>query len=369
MSGGRCEKAGCNQILYESPITHEPLNEAQVAHIIPVSDKGPRGEFLHLIGNRDEIDNLMLLCPQCHKEIDTHPDLYTVEDLKKMKQQHEERIRYLTSITSDRECLTVIYSSSIERDITGINMIEMQQALADIRHYSSFDHQLNISTSIEGIKDGEAMEEKALAMTRLFDRRVAPLIEQTKLPIAVFALAPIPLLIKLGTLFPTGTKLMPFLKLRYSQQNEHFWKYEPNGNVACPFRFIRPKQIYPNNNVALTLETTDKIAESRILEAFIEKSHTDIWKIQHQCPDYDLDSSESVLNHWMNMIMQAMNTIRGIYGQQVVHIFPAINNALAIMAGVARVSKTDPEWIIYDNIKTGDGKSHFVKSLSIGGEL
>ena len=95
MSGGRCEKAGCNQLLYESPITHKTLNEAQVAHIIPVSENGPRGEFLHLIGNRDEVDNLMLLCPQCHKEIDTHPDLYPVEDLMYMKKQHEDRIRYL----------------------------------------------------------------------------------------------------------------------------------------------------------------------------------------------------------------------------------------------------------------------------------
>ena len=69
------------------------------------------------------------------------------------------------------------------------------------------------------------------------------------------------------------------------------------------------------------------------------------------------------------MIMEAMNTIRGIYGQQAVHIFPAINNALAIEIGVARVSKTDSEWIIYDNIKNEKGKSHFVESLSIGGEL
>ena len=270
-SAGRCEKAGCNQILYESSITHNTLNEAQVAHIIPVSENGPRGEFWHLIGNRDEIDNLMLLCPQCHKEIDSHPELYPVEVLKIMKQQHEERILCLTSITSDRECLTVIYLAPIEQDITSTNIAEMHQALADIQYYSSFKHQFNITPSNSGIKDGKLMKWKELTMTCLFKQDIAPRIEQEKLPVAVFALAPIPLLIKLGTLFPTGTKLMPFLKLRYSQQNGHTWRYEPNGNATCQFRFIQPKQIHPNNDVALALEITDKIAESRILDAVVEK--------------------------------------------------------------------------------------------------
>lgn len=32
MSAGRCERTGCNKILFESPVTHFPLNNAQIAH-------------------------------------------------------------------------------------------------------------------------------------------------------------------------------------------------------------------------------------------------------------------------------------------------------------------------------------------------
>ena len=367
MSGGRCEKAGCNRLLYESSITHTSLNEGQIAHIIPVSDNGPRGEFFS-IGDRDEAENLMLLCAQCHKEIDSRPDLYPANSLKRMKQEHEERIRYLTSITRDRECLTVIYFASIEKDFTCKNTVaEIQQALADIQHYSSYEHQLDISTNFEGVKDGESMKEKALSLERLFEQRVKPFINQEKLPIAVFALAPIPLLIKLGTMFPTGTRLMPFLKLRCFHHGGSSWQYDLDQDNACPFLIINPRQTHPENGIGLVLETTDFIDQNRIDEVVKNEGSLDFWRVRHKYPSYDLICSEAVINYWVKVIMQVMNTIRMVYGQKPVHVFPSINNAFAIMVGVARVAKTDSEWIIYDNVRISDSKSRFVPSLSIGG--
>lgn len=58
------------------------------AHIIAQSDAGPRGRA----GDRSDIDgydNLILLCADDHKRIDSQPERYTVAWLKGKKSEHE----------------------------------------------------------------------------------------------------------------------------------------------------------------------------------------------------------------------------------------------------------------------------------------
>jgi hypothetical protein len=62
---------------------------AEMAHVIPHGDAGPRheerptGDF-----DRDSFDNLILLCPTCHTKIDKDPDAYPRNVLLDWKQQH-----------------------------------------------------------------------------------------------------------------------------------------------------------------------------------------------------------------------------------------------------------------------------------------
>lgn len=59
----------------------------QIAHIVPYSNNGPRGNEATL--NEDDINsfnNLLFLCPTCHKIIDTKPDEYSTKILQQWKQ-------------------------------------------------------------------------------------------------------------------------------------------------------------------------------------------------------------------------------------------------------------------------------------------
>lgn len=348
MAAGRCEKAGCNKILYESPVTHEENLIGEMAHNVAHSKEGPRGQH-YAIGGRNGLENLILLCPECHKEIDKKPEEYPIELLLKMKQEHEERIRILSDISSERECLTIIYTASIAKDFGYEDKKEMIKALSLLQYYSSQSHRIEISAIKDNIKDGDSIQIKMESLHKLFQARVQPAITDEQRPIAVFALAPIPLLVYLGTLFPTGTKILPFLKLRHDRWNGLSWRYEEGEQKESPFIVLPPSVQNPNHTVALILETTDFIDERRVYNAFPNNSDIDIWHIRHKSPGYDLDCSESVINSWTKTIMKVMNEIRGIYGMKDVNIFPAINNALALTLGIARVEKTDATWAIYDN--------------------
>lgn len=64
---------------------------AERAHIIAHSSTGPRGS-IQFIENINSYDNLILLCPSCHSEVDKNPQNYPVEKLRDIKLQHEQHV-------------------------------------------------------------------------------------------------------------------------------------------------------------------------------------------------------------------------------------------------------------------------------------
>ncbi|HZS20418.1 MAG TPA: HNH endonuclease signature motif containing protein [Pseudonocardiaceae bacterium] len=62
---------------------------AKVAHIIARGPTGPRANPDVPIATRNAIENLMLMCPDCHDKIDNNPGHYTVDLLRELKTQHE----------------------------------------------------------------------------------------------------------------------------------------------------------------------------------------------------------------------------------------------------------------------------------------
>ena len=64
----------------------------EIAHIIGSSENGPRGDDTFPKENLDEYENLILLCPTCHKKIDKQVNSYSSTYLQKIKDNHEKWI-------------------------------------------------------------------------------------------------------------------------------------------------------------------------------------------------------------------------------------------------------------------------------------
>jgi hypothetical protein len=81
----------------------------ELAHIIAESDKGPRGKSKLPSTQRDEYENIILLCPTCHTIIDKNPAQYPPDTLTQWKKQHEEKINKLFSTPKypDRVSLSI----------------------------------------------------------------------------------------------------------------------------------------------------------------------------------------------------------------------------------------------------------------------
>lgn len=82
-AAGRCQFFGCNRQLTRSPVTQETRNLAEKAHIRAFSRGGPRADNDWPSELINDVENLMLLCQDCHVTIDhvEGPQRYTAAQL------------------------------------------------------------------------------------------------------------------------------------------------------------------------------------------------------------------------------------------------------------------------------------------------
>lgn len=85
-------------------LLHEVVNEnfsllGEVAHIVGEQSNAPRGNHSMPLKERNDVKNLLLLCPEHHKIIDDHPELYPIEKLHDIKQEALLKINNLIPTT------------------------------------------------------------------------------------------------------------------------------------------------------------------------------------------------------------------------------------------------------------------------------
>src|SRR5262249_40604331 len=105
----RC--AICNRDLLDGGLTCEPVSLGELAHIVgqQTTAGSPRGLDPYPPSKRDLADNILLACGECHSEIDDPQTLglFTIQKLRSAKRDHEERIRHVTSLGSDRRTVVL----------------------------------------------------------------------------------------------------------------------------------------------------------------------------------------------------------------------------------------------------------------------
>ena len=199
-SGGRCQFEGCNENLLRDNVTLRELNNSNIAHIVASSSNGPRGADNSQELSTD-IDNLMLLCKTHHKLVDDNPEEYTVESLKKMKLNQEEKVKELLDAMYYPESLIIMVEIPIKNTIpVQIDHKQTIQALRASGHNPYRDSQINFSFSSNSkYKDRQYWKEAEEQLNCLIDIQLNCLLKYNpKLVLAVFPIAPIPLIMKLG---------------------------------------------------------------------------------------------------------------------------------------------------------------------------
>ena len=95
----QCSMEECNEDL-TFPIYDGKSSLENIAHIEALNEGGARFNPNLPIEDRNSENNLMLICPNCHKKIDDDPKKYTVEYLKDMKRNHIRKMKLIKDNSS-----------------------------------------------------------------------------------------------------------------------------------------------------------------------------------------------------------------------------------------------------------------------------
>ena len=93
-AASKCSMPECRQELILDPLdTDEPSLVGEAAHVVAEQPNGPPGHSNLTLEQRNRYANLILLCNVHHKQVDDQVTDFTVERLKRIKQEHETWVR------------------------------------------------------------------------------------------------------------------------------------------------------------------------------------------------------------------------------------------------------------------------------------
>jgi hypothetical protein len=350
-SAGRCEFAGCNEILWKSPVTQEQVNAAEKAHVYSFSSMGPRGNDGVSRRHLNDIQNLMLVCHRCHRKLDQKRDggRYKVWLLQQMKAEHEQRIERVRGISTDKKRYVLLYGANVGEHSSPLNYREAAPALFPDR-YPASDHPIELSTlkSSFSDRDEEFWAMEAENLRRKFDRQVRERLATGDIRhLSVFSVAPQPLLILLGTLL--GDIVPADVYQRHREPPTWDW---PLGKSSPRFTVVTPPAT--SSPPALVLALSGTIMPERVTSVLgLDAS---IWTVTVAKPHNDLAKSRDQLSQFRGLMRSVLDRIKAVHGQPtVLHVFPAAPLSLAIELGRVRMPKAEMPWQIYDQVNALGG--------------
>lgn len=356
ISGGRCEM--CNALLYKDRDFGYDGNFGEMAHIHAVSEHGPRYKRGMTNEDKNNIDNLMLLCEQHHHMIDTNPQDFGEGLLISKKRKHEQRIQKVTAIPETQTCRIVTYFSNIDRQAEFSSDSLLRGAILLSDRFSMQDSAISLSEDSfkKYIPTKGEFEQKAIALEREFHSAFNDIIKKND-SIAIFSLAPQPLLFKLGTLLNDQYNAIVF----QCHRTGHKWAW-PVESKPVNFLF-RCSKTGRNEKVALVIDLSATVLDDRIISVLGDECM--IFHITIENPCRTFVTSEEIQNAFVECFRHAMEHIKNLRpAVKGIHLFPVMPNSLAIKAGMDYMPKTDLPIVLYEQSNQAEG---FFETIKIGG--
>jgi hypothetical protein len=349
-AGGYCEFDGCPRYLFEHHLTHKRFNLAQMAHIVAFSELGPRGDVLDRPADINNLDNLMLMCHACHKQIDDFPEEFSRETLEEYKKAHEDRIRLLTSASPDRQTSALILTSKIGGQTVKISPAEIIEAVSP-RYPATRNGTIIDLQNIEDV--GEEFYKVATALVK---RKIewfldSVMTDEKTNHLSLFALAPIPILVYAGNLLGNKVPNDLFQKHRDTKN----WKWKSEGELVR-YKIVTVKEGADRKKVALILSLSGKIHLEDLPIEIIDDATIYEITFENDLPHPLFLNQRQDLTSFGIIYQQALSKIGTNHGKlDELHFFSAIPSPIAVLCGQELMPKIDPVLVVYDGDKRVGG--------------
>lgn len=349
-SAARCVL--CSQWLINSEHFLHSTSVGELAHGVAAvaGKKAPRGAAPLDAEERAQEENILLLCHSCHRVVDSeeHRDKYTVEFLKTKKTEHERRVREVTNFATLRRATVLSLHAQIRGTISPASADQISTALlsagltglgADTRN-GKFDVTLD-----QGEQDEWSWVAGQSKVDKVVDRVNETVAAGDISVIAVFAIAPIPILAYLGSRLDDKTEVALFPRQRVDSSSAWTW----SGLSAPPTRFAVEcgAESAGDDDIAVILNVSGTVNENHLPAALAHAPKLTIMP-EKDTPHPDLVHSVVMLNEFAATWRSALATAESRWpNAQRIHIFAAVPTTVAITIGRYRMRDSHPIFVLY----------------------
>ena len=323
----------------------------QIAHIVGAGSgkNAPRGESDLDANERSFEENLLLLCYRCHKRIDdkVYRDKYTVEFLTQRKKLHERRVREVTDFAVLRATSVVTVSADIRGTAAPVSLSQVAEALRPEGYTGMGDDTRNGAFTLHlpgNANDGWAWDAHRTGLDRLTARVVEAVTAGDIETVSVFALAPIPSLVYLGSKLDDKTETRLFRRKRVDDVTAWAWD---DGIQTPKFDVALVSSPTPANEATVIVELTSPVKESRLPSGLTSLPRVIISPTE-QMPHPELISTRAALEEFGRAWREALARIENDFPDvRTLHLIASVPAPAAIAMGRYRMRTAQPTMVVY----------------------
>lgn len=357
-SGGFCQFDACELSLIEHHVTKQQGNFADKAHIVAFSEGGPRSDPNEDNSYINSLDNLMLLCKSCHKHIDDHAVAYPRRALESMK---AERVELVRASIQNRAAELRTHILAFEAPIGGRTVIianhEMAAAIRPRNMYRAQPLRIPIN-ELSGLGETPAFYQAA---AQLIERQIAGWMAKGGVlaeasHISVFAIGPIPLLVRLGASLPDKIPI----QIHHKRNNPATWVWNGEGETLR-FELCEVRRGSQGAKVVLALSISGAVPVNDLDAAFGASSSIYELHLVGQPPARTAMQRASDLEAFKHAYASALGRISEVHGVSTpINLLPAIPAAVAVACGLMRHPKAHGPLVVHD---LRDGAYHNILEI------
>lgn len=369
-AGARCMFEGCAHDLSEIALWTKAARVGYLAHIVASDPEGPRGSQAdsHRLANVP--DNIMLMCDEHHRLIDSFaPQFYTAEILNEMRQSHRDIVRnYLNSLAFPRIKAVTLHanlanvptyfhdSELIEAIVAtrramepGVIHYVRRRSQRDDRHLPEFwyqylrEHEHHIRELVTGFNSSSGLSTENLA---------------------IFPLHHIPTLVLAGRVMGEAQAIQVF---QYDKVRKT-WAWDPKATAPSPGTFsVSPLPAVRADEVLITLELSASLDEDSLSPEFrcaVDSGEIPWIRVTTSKTGPDCIGCPEDLEQFSQAARKAIVHAQDVMRVAKVHLIGISPASTVFRFGQMLQAGHHPEYVVYDRAGR-DFK--FVPALSITG--
>lgn len=355
-AAGHCELCGAD--VTQDLRIGKSSNWADVAHVLPASSNGPRSSGDHgpeqARALTNQLDNLLLACPACHRKVDASPADYPTHVLLELHKAHVERVRVAARVPHSGKALGLILLSQHHLTRNSIESAALSQAMsADGLH--SIDAPIRIvvpQPDKEGRDEAYWRRFNHLINDKVIDRLGRDAGHYGDDPVlAVVGLADIPGLMALGQAIGDRMRRRIYSP---SRATGLAW---PEPTAIAP-RYIYSSPEPGGGPIALVLSLSGLIPRRDVVSVLPDAR---IAHLTVDGPNTEMLKSRQGIDAFREAVQKPLNELEQLT-DDVVHVFAAIPAALAVEFGALLTMQHRHPYLIYDR----DQSDIFVPCMRLG---